>query len=40
MGPAPYLFAAAFALLVALATVSYHLVRAARANPAQTLKYE
>jgi putative ABC transport system permease protein len=40
MGPAPYLFAAALALLVALAAVSYHLVRAARANPAQTLKYE
>jgi len=40
MGPAPFLFAAALALLIALATVSFHLVRAARANPAQTLKYE
>ncbi len=40
MGPAPYVFAATLALLIALATVSFHLVRAARANPAQTLKYE
>jgi len=40
IGPGPFLFAAALALLVALGTVSYHLVRAARQNPAQTLKYE
>jgi putative ABC transport system permease protein len=40
MGPGPYLFAAALALLVALGTVSYHLVRAARENPAQSLKFE
>ncbi|MEN6312544.1 MAG: FtsX-like permease family protein, partial [Acidobacteriota bacterium] len=40
LGPGPFLFAAALALLVALATVSYHLVRAARQDPAQTLKYE
>jgi putative ABC transport system permease protein len=40
LSPGPFLFAAGLALLIALATVSFHLVRAARANPARTLKYE
>jgi ABC-type lipoprotein release transport system permease subunit len=40
MGFGPYLFAVVLALIIALAAVSYHLVRAARENPAQTLKYE
>ncbi len=40
MGFGPYLFAASLALIIALAAVSYHLIRAARENPAQTLKYE
>ena len=40
MGPAPFLFAAVLALLLALVTVSSQLGRAARANPTQTLKYE
>jgi ABC-type antimicrobial peptide transport system permease subunit len=40
MGPAPYFFAAALALFIALATVSSQLVRAARTNPTRTLKHE
>ena len=40
LGPGPFLFSAGLALLIALATVSFHLLRAARANPAKTLKYE
>jgi putative ABC transport system permease protein len=37
-----YLFAAGmlFGLLVALTAVSYHAVKAARVNPAESLKYE
>jgi putative ABC transport system permease protein len=40
LGPAPFLIAALLALLVALATVAGHSLRAARANPIQTLRYE
>jgi putative ABC transport system permease protein len=40
IGPGPFLFAAALALLVALLAVSFRFIRAARTNPAETLKYE
>ncbi len=40
LSPATFLFAAVFALTIALATVSVFSVRAARANPARSLKQE
>jgi len=40
IGPLPYLSAAVLAVLVVFVTVSFQVVRAARTNPAETLKYE
>jgi len=40
IGPGPFLFAAGLTLAVALLTVGFRFIRAARARPAQTLKYE
>ncbi|HEX6740791.1 MAG TPA: FtsX-like permease family protein [Sphingomicrobium sp.] len=40
LGPAPFLFAAAIALGIAVATVVGHSVRVARANPIHALRYE
>jgi len=41
IGPWTFLLAAALAsILIALATLSYHAIRAALANPVQTLRYE
>jgi putative ABC transport system permease protein len=40
LGPAPFLFAAAVALGIAVATVVGHSVRVARANPIHALRYE
>jgi putative ABC transport system permease protein len=38
--PIPFLFAAAVALGIAIATVVGHAVRVARANPIHALRYE
>ncbi len=40
VGPGPFLFAGALALAVAALTVGYHSVRAARANPVESLRHE
>ncbi len=40
LGIAPFLAAAAAAILIALATVSYHSFRSARVNPADAIRYE
>jgi len=40
VGPGPFLLAGAIALGLALATVSFHAVRAALADPAETIRYE
>lgn len=40
LGPAPFLFAAALALVIAIATVGGHAFRVARANPIHALRYE
>ena len=38
--PWPFLFAAALAFIIALLTVIYQTVKAARANPVEALRYE
>jgi putative ABC transport system permease protein len=40
LGPIPFLGAAAVALIIAVATVSAHAIRVARANPIHALRYE
>ncbi|MDH4197157.1 MAG: ABC transporter permease, partial [Candidatus Aminicenantes bacterium] len=40
IGPGPFLFAAGLTIAVALLTVSFRFIRAARTRPAKTLKYE
>ena len=40
LGAGPFAIAGALVLAVALATVSYHALRAAWANPADALRYE
>jgi putative ABC transport system permease protein len=40
LGVGPFLVAAGFALLAALATVSFHSVKAATANPVDAIRYE
>ena len=40
IGPWTFLLAALASILIALATLSYHAIRAALANPVQTLRYE
>ena len=40
IGPGPFLMAGLAALIIALITVSYHSIKAALSNPADTLKYE
>jgi len=40
IGPGPFLFAAALALLVVALTVGFHSVRSARTDPAGALRYE
>jgi putative ABC transport system permease protein len=40
LGPAVFLLAALLALVIALVTVSYHALRAALANPVDSLRYE
>ncbi len=40
LGPVPFLFAAALALLIAVGTVAGHAIRIARANPIHALRYE
>jgi putative ABC transport system permease protein len=40
LGPIPFLGAAAVALVIAVATVSAHAIRVARANPIHALRYE
>ena len=40
LGPAPFLLAAAVALVIAVATVAGHAVKIARANPIHALRYE
>jgi putative ABC transport system permease protein len=40
LGPAPFLLAAAIALVIAIATVAGHAIRVARANPVHALRYE
>ena len=39
-GPGVFLLAGALALVIALLTVSYQAVKAARTDPVQTLRYE
>ncbi len=40
IGPGVFLLAGALALVIALLTVSYQAVKAARTDPVQTLRYE
>ena len=40
LGIGPFLLASGFALLVALATVSFQSVKAAMANPVDAIRYE
>jgi putative ABC transport system permease protein len=40
LGPTPFLIAAAIALVIAVATVTGHAVKIARANPIHALRYE
>ncbi len=40
IGVSPFLAAGALAILIALATVSFHSFRAARTNPAEAIRYE
>ncbi|SMF66012.1 ABC transporter permease [Allosphingosinicella indica] len=40
LGPTPFLLAGALALFIAIATVSGHAIRVARANPIHALRYE
>ena len=40
MGPGLFLFAAAIVILLAVVTVSFQAMRAARGNPAKSLRYE
>ncbi|PWB76089.1 hypothetical protein C3F09_01215 [candidate division GN15 bacterium] len=40
IGPGVFILAGALTLVLALATVGYHAVRAARTNPVESLKYE
>ncbi|HEY9488328.1 MAG TPA: FtsX-like permease family protein, partial [Chryseosolibacter sp.] len=40
IGVSTFVFAGGFSLLLAIRTVSYHTIKAARANPVQSLRYE
>ena len=40
IGPAIFIFSGVIALGIAIITVSYHTIKAARANPVQALRYE
>jgi len=40
IGVSTFVFAGGFSLLLAILTVSYHTIKAARANPVQSLRYE
>jgi putative ABC transport system permease protein len=40
LGPGPFLWASVLALLVALLTMSFHTIKAATVNPADSLRYE
>ena len=40
IGPSNFLLAGGSAMIIALLTVSYHAVKAALANPVDTLQYE
>jgi putative ABC transport system permease protein len=40
LSPAPFLLAAALALVIAIGTIASHAFRVARANPIHALRYE